>query len=289
MKYKNKDKGEAAMFFATDLDRTLIYSKLFIEEATCEYGLVEAYNGKEISYMSLEAIALLKKLNSLVPIVPITTRNHQQYKRIQLFEEIICPELYVVNNGGTIIYKGQEDKQWTAHIKEQIQALAMNYDEALSVFLKNYKKPIKGYNKSDQLIWLIIGERGNIDEGAVQAFKTIGESKGWKIQVNGKKIYLYPECINKWAALVYIQKYYYQERIMAAGDSIFDYQMVHEADYGIVPKSAYIEESCKSQVRITRDSGLKAAVEILSYALEIVEKEKQLIEKYREYQEKIPD
>ena len=271
--YKNECERKTSMFFATDLDRTLIYSKLFIAEAECEYALVEAYNGKEISYMSLEAITLLKKLNDLVPVVPITTRNHQQYKRIQLFEETICPELYVVNNGGTIIYKGEEDKQWSDYIKEQIKALPVNYDEVLISFLNHYKKPIKGYNKSDGLIWLIIGERGNIDEEAVQLFMNANENKGWKIQVNGKKIYLYPECINKWSALVYIQKNYYQKTIMAAGDSIFDYQMVHEADYGIVPKEAYIEGICKEQVRIARVSGLKAAEEILRYAIEMAEKE----------------
>ena len=261
------------MFFATDLDRTLIYSKLFIAEARCEYTLVEAYNGKEISYMTLEAISLLKKLNSLVPIVPITTRNHQQYKRIQLFKEMICPELYVVNNGGTIIYKGEEDRAWSDYIKGQIKALPVGYDEVLNTFLSHYKKPIKGYNKSDGLIWVIIGERGNIDEEAVQLFKNANENKGWKIQVNGKKIYLYPECINKWSALVYIQKHYYQKAIMAAGDSIFDYQMVHEADYGIVPKEAYIEEICREEVRITSISGLKAAEEILRYAIEVADKE----------------
>lgn len=277
------------MFFATDLDRTLIYSKLFIEEAECEYGLVEAYNGKEISYMSLEALALLKELNRLVPIVPITTRNHQQYKRIQLFQETICPELYVVNNGGSIFYKGKEDEKWKGHIKKQIQALPIGYHEALNLFLSNYKKPIKGYNKSDQLLWVIIGERNHIDEEAVRIFQSMGESSGWKIQVNGKKIYLYPECINKWAALVYIQRHYYQERIVAAGDSIFDYQMVHEADYGVVPRAAYIETICKGHVHITANSGLKAAVEILSYAIEKAMQEKRMIETHRKIQEKIPD
>lgn len=267
------------MFFATDLDRTLIYSQLFIEEANCEYGLVETYNGKEISYMSLEATILLKELSELAPIVPITTRNHQQYKRIELFQETICPELYVVNNGGTIFYKGKEDERWNTYIKKQIQSLALSYNEALNLFLNYYKKPIKGYNKSDQLIWVIIGEKNHIDEEAILIFQSMSESSGWKIQVNGKKIYLYPECINKWAALVYIQRHYYQERIIAAGDSIFDYQMVHEADYGIVPKAAYIEDNCKEQVHITRASGLKAAVEILSYAIERVVQEKQVIEK----------
>ncbi len=259
------------MFFATDLDRTLIYSGLFLEQAECSYELVEVYEGKNISYMSTQAINLLKQLHSLVPIVPITTRNEMQYKRISAFQEMICPELYVVNNGGTIIYKGREDEVWTKHIKDEIEALSVGYEEALGAFLEAYQKPIKSYHKSDDLIWLIIGERNNIDELAVTLFKETFEPKGWEIKVNGKKIYLYPKCINKCSAMQYIEKIYYNGPIIAAGDSILDYQMVHEADYGLVPKAAYIEGECQKHIWITEHSGLRAAEDILKYAIDQAE------------------
>ena len=140
------------MFFASDLDRTLIYSDKFLEEANSLYDLVEVYEGKNISYMSTKAMLLLRELHAKMPIVPITTRNRMQYERIRVFQEVIQPELYVVNNGGTIIYKGKEDEVWQQHIKTEIEKLSVGYEEALELFLRAYHKPIKRYYKSDDLI-----------------------------------------------------------------------------------------------------------------------------------------
>ena len=139
------------MFFASDLDRTLIYSDKFLEEANSLYDLVEVYEGKNISYMSTKAMLLLRELHAKMPIVPITTRNRMQYERIRVFQEVIQPELYVVNNGGTIIYKGKEDEVWQQHIKTEIEKLSVGYEEALELFLRAYHKPIKRYYKSDEI------------------------------------------------------------------------------------------------------------------------------------------
>ncbi len=266
------------MIFASDLDRTLIYSDKFLQSADCKYRLVEIWEEKPISYMSLEAIELLKRLHQVADIVPITTRNYQQYKRIEVFSEILQPELFVVNNGGSIFYREKEDEAWNLHIRRQIESLSLTYDEAMSYFLSCYKGVIKSYRKSDELIWLIIGERDHIDQEGIQAFWQYAKDKGWRIDVNGKKIYLYPNCVNKWAAIAYIKEKYYNKAVIGAGDSLFDYELVHQADYGIVPKGAYIQESCGPHITFTRQEGLRAAEDILSYALSCVMQEKNAME-----------
>ena len=149
--------------------------------------------------------------------------------------------------------------------------MEVGYDEVLESFLKSYKGPVERHKKSDDLIWLVLGDKEHIDWQAVEAFKAQFESAGWKIDVNGRKIYLYPEFVNKWAAVDYVRKQYGKgEKVIAAGDSLFDYEMVHQADYGVVPKQAWIEEECKPGIQITSHMGLEAAEDLLAFALEKV-------------------
>ena len=71
--------------------------------------------------------------------------------------------------------------------------------------------------------------------------------------------------------LSYIKENYFKEEIFAAGDSIFDMEMVEKADYGMIPKASYIEEQIKDHVMITNHKGMRAAEDILAKVIEIVE------------------
>lgn len=260
------------MIFATDLDRTLIYAERFLEGYDKEIRSIEIFNGKPISYMSTKALILLKELDKRATIIPVTTRNKEQYERINIWREHIKPRIYVVNNGGTIFIEGKEDLVWTARIKEQLSVLTLSYEEVLKLFLSLYKGPIKRYTKSDELIWVVLSDKEHIDWKAVKDFNRKVEGSGWRIDVNGRKIYLYPDCIRKWEALCYIKTNYLNEEIVAAGDSLFDTEMIHKAEWGIVPKGASIETTCEKNIYRTSKEGVGAAEDIVSYALEQVDR-----------------
>ena len=261
------------MFFATDLDRTLIYSDKFLGGVNSPYKCIETHEGREISYISTEGLEKLIELYNKMPIVPITTRNLKQYKRIRVFQDFITPETYSVNNGGTIIHKGQEDLRWKQIIKDKIEKLTLTYEDVIDIFTDEYNKPIKRFYKSDGLIWVIIGERNNIDEDAITRIREILEPHGWDVPVNGKKMYMLPRFINKWDAVNYIKENYYTSPIISAGDSQFDKEMVIKADYGIVPRRAYIEDEInKNKVFVTKHEGIRATVNILEYLDDIFNK-----------------
>ncbi len=260
------------MIFATDLDRTLIYAERFLESYDGEVLNIEIFKEKPISYISAKALRLLKELDKVATVIPITTRNREQYKRISIWGEHIKPRIYVVNNGGTIFIEGKEDLIWNEKIKKQLSALTLSYEEALRLFLSLYKGPVEGYKKSDELIWLILGDKNHIDWKAVNDFQRQVEGNGWRIDVNGRKIYLYPTCIRKWEALQYIKMNYLNEEVLAAGDSLFDAEMIHQAEFGAVPKGASIEEIYGANIYRTNQEGIGAAEDILSYALEKVQR-----------------
>lgn len=258
------------MIFATDLDCTLIYAERFLASYEKETLNIEIFKEKPISYISAKALTLLKELDKVAMVIPITTRNREQYERISIWREYIKPQIYVVNNGGTIFVEGKEDRIWAAKIKKQLNALTLSYEEALSLFLSLYRGPIERYKKSDELIWLVLSDKNHIDWEAVKDFQRHVEGHGWRIDVNGRKIYLYPDCIRKWEALRYIKANYLNEKIVAAGDSLFDSEMIHQAEFGIVPKGASVEPVCEKNICRTHQEGLGAAEDILSYALEKV-------------------
>lgn len=258
------------MIFATDLDRTLIYSNQFLEDFPEDVLNIEVYQEKPISYISKRALVLLQLLDEKATIIPITTRNVEQYHRIDVFRKYVKPTLYVVNNGGTIFFEGKEDQEWSAFIKEQLMRLSVSYEETLQIFLSLYKGPVERYKKSDELIWLVLGDEQHIDWQGIKAYEERMADSGWKVDVSGRKIYLYPACVNKWSALEYIKAKYIKDLVLAAGDSLFDYEMVHKADLGAVPKKSWIEAECEDQIYITQQEGLAAAEDLLNYALERV-------------------
>ena len=79
-----------------------------------------------------------------------------------------------------------------------------------------------------------------------------------------------PKFINKWAAATYIKDNYYTGPIIAAGDSQFDEEMVIKADYGIIPRGAYIEKELnKDNIVVTARNGIEASTDIVEYSTNI--------------------
>ena len=93
------------LIYATDLDRTLIFSKRFISEnkSNTDKTVVERReNGDVISYMSNDVMVQLKEIdnNDSLTIVPVTTRSIKEYNRIEL---PIVPKYAILDTGGTIL------------------------------------------------------------------------------------------------------------------------------------------------------------------------------------------
>src|SRR4051794_41187319 len=118
----NQAIGARPMIFASDLDRTLIYSSKFFDPKQTELSVrnVEVYNGREISYMTEKAIQLLKELSEQMMFIPVTTRTVEQYSRISLFQEEIRPAYAITCNGGVVLKDGQVDRYWEEFVQSKI-------------------------------------------------------------------------------------------------------------------------------------------------------------------------
>jgi hypothetical protein len=264
------------MLFASDLDQTLIYSprsfRLLPNTSLPTISSVETYGGRDISFMDDNAIVHLRKLASHHCFVPVTTRTIEQYQRIFLFHEKIVPTYGVVSNGGNVIVNGVLDQDWNKMIKEKISQMCLCTQDVLSQFSEishaSWAGPLK---MADSCFHYCIVERDNVPTDALVSFSLWAKAQNWKISLQGRKLYIVPEVVNKWDAVVYIRDLLREKIVIAAGDSLLDLCMLEAANYAIAPCHGEIWDSyCSgmlpdSSIQFTNQSGIFAAQEILNY------------------------
>lgn len=219
--------GLDIMIFLSDLDRTMIFSykRLSPDENLC----VEIYNDRQVSFMTHRSAALFTELISKVHFIPITTRSREQYERI-VFPEGYIPEYAVIDNGANLLKNGIIDEEWHNDFREIISD-AVEELKRCRVFLESlddvYYKP-KMVDDS-----FIFAKCYNPYETLSKMSDVVKNTKTEFFR-NGEKIYAIPNGISKKSALDKLRVRFPTEDFIAAGDSLFDYEMLCSADVSIV-------------------------------------------------------
>ncbi|SHK28970.1 HAD family hydrolase [Tepidibacter formicigenes] len=262
------------MLFASDLDRTLIYSNKFLDNFTIKEHknvcLIEKKGDKEISFMTNRAIDKLKELSQKLCFVPTTTRTIEQYRRISIFQNEIISKYAVVSNGGNILIDGKVDKIWNRCIKNKIKNEAVSIADVLKKFneIKN-KEWLISCNTADKLFCYCIVDLSKLKKDELKSFFKWLDGNNWNVSLQGRKLYFIPNCVNKRDAIVYIANNAGIKTIAAAGDSYLDLCMLDIADYGVSPfhgeiYDLYKDKKCEDmKLEFTLSSGILAAEEIL--------------------------
>src|SRR5665648_1024593 len=222
------------MLFASDLDQTLIYSHrtLLSQDIEEQMRPVERFEERYISFMTQNALNMLRKISERVLFVPVTTRTKLQYQRINFVSYGITHQYAVTSNGGTIFSEGVEDKDWSGIVLEGKDNCLAAWD--LIAKFNNIAHPswvIKDSGKlADDLFYYCLIEREKIPATELAAFKIWASDNHWELSVQGRKLYLVPLNVNKKAAIQYIKEKEGITRVVAAGDSLLDLEMLKAAD-----------------------------------------------------------
>lgn len=217
--------------FFSDLDNTLIYSHR--RTITGNRILVERLNGKEQSYMTEYAFSFFREADWLT-LIPVTTRSEEQYRRL-LLPEVFQIQFALLCNGGKLLVQGHEDPEWTEQtlelVREDLQDLGMLGSRLGDLCNQEVRKPEKYYCYSisdtpERICGILRNEypKGNI-----------------RIEHDHRKIYLFPQRLNKGEALRRFMGKYKINVTVGAGDSIIDIPMLNEVDYPLA--SASLRES----------------------------------------------
>ncbi|MGC5326523.1 HAD family hydrolase [Brevibacillus sp. SYSU BS000544] len=259
------------MIFASDLDQTLMFSsRHFLETDNNKKRLVETLDGEKISYMTEEAIKKLKKIASQVMFVPVTTRTIMQYSRITIFHEEIVPKYVVTSNGGNILIDGKIDEYWSKYIKRKIEDTSIEVDLILARFDEIKSEAwFKNGRMADDLFYYCIVEREQLPLNEIRSFGDWCNDNGWNLSVQGRKVYLVPNAVNKADAVLHIKEKENKTYLCSSGDSLLDAPLLFKSDFAIAPSQGELYDNKDSySVTFTNEAGPQASEEILDRILE---------------------
>ena len=204
------------ILLAADLDRTLIYSAAAVALAGPQAMLgelvpVEFRDGVAVSFLTAAAGKLLADL----PIIPVTTRSLEQYRRVRLPGP--PPKFAVAGNGGHLLVDGVPDPGWTelpvaapavgcpavgggsrAGPDQPARLATTEWTDCSAT--PSSTRPMQAADDQEQL-------------------RQWAEPNGWLTSWQGRKLYLVPRPLTKSAAVAEIRARTNAKLVYAAGDS----------------------------------------------------------------------
>lgn len=254
---------------ATDLDRTLIYSRAAFDLTVADAAApnlvtAEFYQGAPQSYLTWTAAALLRGLPAGA-LVPATTRTVEQYLRVRL--PIDRPRYAVTSNGGNILIDDAPDPQWRAGITAGIAASASLAE------VEQHFAPLAGHDwvrtvrSADSLFCYLVAQTTSLPDGFADELRAWSAARGWRVSVQGRKVYALPESLTKSAAVRRICEWAGADCLLAAGDGILDADVLELADAAIRPRHGELHEAqwTRPQVVVTSASGILAGEEMVRW------------------------
>ena len=253
------------MIFASDLDRTLIYSEKFLLDYSGKVTAVES--GKYTSYMSERSVDLLKYIARRAIFVPCTTRTIEQYRRIQFFQNVVKPKYSVVSNGANILVEGILDFGYS----KTISMILLNECAAGEDIIKEFNKLASDlwaqpFRQADGAFYYCIIDRDKAPLQELTVFTKWALEQKWGVSIQGRKLYLVPQAINKWSAMQRVIEITGDGWIIGAGDSLLDLPLIKGVNYAISPAHGELYEQFgqSGDWMFTNTSGISAGEEILN-------------------------
>ena len=269
---------------ATDLDRTMIYSRGAMELAVTESDVaerpgdedllcVEVYDGKPLSYVTSAAEAMLRKLTASAVVVPTTTRTVAQFQRIDLPG---APWRYAITtNGGNILVDGVPDAGWRSGVDI---AMADGGASLVEVGAELSRRIDDGWVRSsrvaDELFSYLVVDLDAMPAGFVEEWNDWCVDRGWGVSRQGRKIYTMPDAVCKSRAVAEVRSRLVDDGVLApeapvlaAGDGALDANMLSAADAAIRPRHGELEtvDWQHPTLSVTGSSGIAAGEEILRW------------------------
>jgi hypothetical protein len=84
------------MIFASDLDRTIIFTQKFIKSSDDLNNIVciEEKNSKPISYMTKKSLEMINEIKNKYVFIPVSTRGMEEFQRINFLKNF-CSICYI--------------------------------------------------------------------------------------------------------------------------------------------------------------------------------------------------
>ena len=259
------------MIFASDLDKTLIFSKRHLPSSK-KLVLAETKNKAPVAFMAEDTFNGLKSFISKKGIfIPATARTQEQYDRIDILK--LLPIKYaIICNGKRILINGKSDPVWEEKMNQKIATLPKQipdiFEEVKSFTESNLPDSTPSYYLYDNYMAMIsFPDAKELTETFIEDVNKLMKNTGWYAFACGRKLYISTNFINKKFALEYIKETLLknEHKAIASGDSLYDLEMLQYSDFPIIPRNAEIADVLKT----TNETNFKGSIEIVDYILEL--------------------
>lgn len=265
--------GTRRVLFASDLDRTLIYSAaaldLTMPDARAPRLLcVEVYQSRPLSYLTERAAELLVQTAARSTFVPTTTRTREQYGRIHLPGP--APRYAICANGGHLLVDGESDADWQRVVRQRLAADCAPLAEVREHLRRTSEDHwLLKERVAEELFAYLVVDREKLPPLWVKELAAWAEPRGWKVSLQGRKIYAVPVPLTKSAAVAEVARRAGTDTLMAAGDSLLDADLLRSADLGWRPGHGELADCGWQSAHIAalEERGVSAGERILDEAL----------------------
>ena len=253
---------------ATDLDRTLIYSRGALEahgDTKRSLVPVERHEHKDASWMTATAADRYRLLVERAAVVPVTTRIPEQWERVRL--PAPPPRYAVAANGGVLLVDGTIDHSWDAIVAAELREVAPLREVWQHVSAVCRPEWTVKLRNARGLFCYAVLHRKRVPAGFVAESAGWAAQRGWQVSLQGRKLYWVPQSLRKSAAVAEVVRRTGADLVAAAGDSLLDVDLLEHADRGIVARHGELVASgwTAPHVTITGRSGVLAGEEIVDW------------------------
>ena len=244
---------------ASDLDRTLIYSRkaMRLGEVPAEPVCVEIRDGREASFLTAAAGKALEELAATAAFVPVTTRVHAQFQRVRLPGP--PPQYAVAANGALLYADGEVDRRWAAEVRRRLaDHFPFHAVWEYAAHVCSAEWTVKLRNADDLFCYAIVHPH-RLPAGFVDDVAGWAAERGWRTSRQGRKLYWVPAALTKSAAVAEVARRAGAGRVLAAGDSLLDVDLLLAADAAIHPAHGELFERGWSAPGVARTQARGAA------------------------------
>ncbi len=253
---------------ATDLDRTLIYSRAAAGDTHAAMVAVERDQGRDASWMSVAATGRYADLHRRALVLPVTTRTPDQYARIRLPGP--QPGFAVTANGGVLLVDGAVDRDWNRTVASRladVASLAEVWEHAGRVCRPEWTDTLR--NALGLFCYAVL-QPARVPAGFVAEIEPWARRRGWQVSMQGRKLYWVPRWLTKSAAVDEVVRRTGAAPVFAAGDSLLDADLLEHAERGIAARHGELVAGGwrAPHVTITEGRGIDAGTEIVAWLAE---------------------
>jgi len=262
------------MIFASDLDRTLIYSSEFVRNEPPEsVDIIEYYNGGPISWVSRKMVDMLRTISERATFVPVTTRSIEQYRRVELWNRVSC-KYAITTNGANILIDGKPDIEWNQKMHSSIRSQC-EHPEKVAERLKTFEnRPwmIK-VREVEQVFHYFVVDEKRFDASELQNLFADLKNWNWDVIFNGRKIYFIPNVLEKVTALKRIMELEDCRSIYSAGDTSLDICMAEISERFYLPGHGEVKglDQHYSNIFKLEEQGIRASERICGDVLKVLD------------------